>query len=92
MRPLQQAIPSVLADVLRDAPLSPGKVAFAWRAAAGPAVDRSTAVRLEDTVLVVEPSSAEWARELLRSRDLLLARLQRLLGGAVTAIVVRTHA
>lgn len=93
MRPLQQAVPSVLAEVLAAAPLSPGKVAFAWRAVVGPAVERATSVRLEDGVLVVEPSSKQWARELTRSREVILARLQRLLGNdTVKSIVVRTHA
>lgn len=93
MLPLQQALPSVLAEVLAAAPLSSGKVAFAWRAVVGPAVERATAVRLEHGVLVVEPASKQWAREIVRSREVILARLQRLLGEqAVTSIVVRSHA
>lgn len=92
VRPLQQAVPSVLAEVLAAAPLSPGKVAFAWRAVVGPAMGRATAVRLDSGVLVVEPSSLQWARELARSREVLLARLQRLLGpDIVKSIVVRTE-
>ncbi len=93
MRPLQQAVPAVLADLLAATPLSPGKVAFAWRAVVGPAVERATLVRLEDAVLIVEPSSRQWARELTRSREVILARMQRLLGAdAIKSIVVRTHA
>jgi predicted nucleic acid-binding Zn ribbon protein len=93
MHPLQQAAPAVLADVLRAAPLSAGKVAFAWRAAAGPAVERAAEVRLESGVLIVEPSSVQWGRELTRSKDVLLARMQRLLGAdAVNSLVVRAHA
>ncbi len=93
MRPLQQAVPAVLAEVLAAAPLSPGKVAFAWKAVVGTAVERATAVRLEDGVLVVEPASRQWARELTRSRHVILARMQRLLGpDAIKSITVRTHA
>lgn len=93
MRPLQQAVPSVVADVLRLAPMCQGKLQFAWRAVVGSAVDRATEVRLEDGVLVIEPSSAQWARELKRSQAVILARLQRLLGeDTVKSIVVRVHA
>jgi hypothetical protein len=93
MRPLQDAVPSVVADLLRAAPLSPAKVAFAWRAVVGPAVERATAVRLEHGVLIIEPSSAQWGRELKRSSQIILARMQRLLGDeAISSILVRTHA
>ncbi len=91
MHPLQQALPSVVAELLAAAPLSPGKVAFAWKAVVGTAVERATEVRLEHGVLVIEPASRQWARELNRSRDVILARLQRLLGAdAVKSIVVRS--
>ena len=33
MQPLAQAIPKVLAELLRAAPSSPGKIEFAWKAA-----------------------------------------------------------
>ena len=93
MLPLQQAVPSVLAEVLAAAPLSPGKVAFAWKAVVGTAVERATEVRLQDGVLVVEPASRQWARELARSRAVILARMQRLLGpDAIKSITVRAHA
>ena len=44
MRPLTHALPGALAQLLRDTPLSDGKVGFAWRAAVGPAVERATKV------------------------------------------------
>ncbi len=91
MRHIQQALPGALAELLRGAPLSPGKVGFAWRAAVGPAVERVTAVRLEGRVLVVEAAGAHWAREVTRSASVILARLQTLLGAdAVTSLQVRT--
>lgn len=83
VRPLQQAVPGALAALLRDAPLSPGKVAFVWRAAVGASLDRVTTARLDDRVLIVDASSAHWAREVVRSRDLILDRLQALLGSDV---------
>ena len=46
MIPLQQVMPAALASVLRQAPLSPEKVAFAWRTAVGAAIDRASTVEL----------------------------------------------
>src|SRR2546428_13578696 len=67
MRPLNQAVPGALAELLRAAPLSPGKVGFAWRTAVGPAMDRVTSVRLEGRALVVAATGPQWAREIARS-------------------------
>ena len=90
MRPLTSALPGALAALLRDAPLSPGKVSFAWRAAVGPAVERETDVRLIDKTLVVDAASRLWAREVTRSSSIILSRLQLLLGAdTVVAISVR---
>ena len=90
MRPINQAMPGALADLLAAAPLSSGKMSFAWRVAVGPALERVTAVRLDDHVLVVEAASPQWAREVARSSSVILERLQTLLGAeAVRAIVVR---
>ena len=91
MRPIIHAVPGALVELLRGTPLSPGKVGFAWRAAVGPAVDRVTSVRLDGRVLVVEASGSQWAREVTRSADLILTRLQTFLGkDIVTSIIVRT--
>jgi Dna[CI] antecedent, DciA len=90
MRPLTSALPGALAELLRDAPLSPGKVSFAWRAAVGPAMERKAAVRLESGTLIVDAANRAWAREIRRSSSLILHRLQTLLGEqTVTAIEVR---
>jgi hypothetical protein len=90
MRPLAHAVPDALAELLRDRPLSAGKVAFAWRMAVGPAMDRATAVKLEEGVLVVEAVSRQWVREVARASPVVLSRLQKLLGSdAVTRIQVR---
>jgi len=88
MQPLHNALPAVVADLLRDAPLSPGKVNFAWRAAVGPAFERVTSVRLEGRTLLVQATTAQWARELARSREVILGRLRGFLGPDVVAEMV----
>ena len=80
MRPLAHAVPGALIELLRGAPLSDGKVTFAWNAAVGPAIERVTAVKLERGVLRVDAASAQWSREIQRSSGVILARLQSLLG------------
>ena len=90
MRPLTHALPGALVQLLRDTPLSDGKVGFAWRAAVGPALERATRVKLERNVLIVEATSIQWSREVTRSSPMILKRLQMLLGAdAVERIDVR---
>ena len=90
MQSLTSALPGALAELLRDAPLSPGKVSFAWRAAVGPALGRETDVRLDKGILTVEAGSAQWVKEVRRSSSIILRRLHTLLGpDAVTSITVR---
>ena len=77
-------------ELLRGAPLSDGKVTFAWNAAVGPALERATRVKLERNVLIVETTSIQWSREVTRSSSMILKRLQMLLGAdAVERIDVR---
>ena len=94
MIPVHSLVPDLLADVLRRQPLSPAKVAFAWRTAVGPGVDRATRVSLrQNGVLEVVASDGHWKREVQRSTGLVLARLGRLLGaGVVKKIVVKVGA
>ena len=90
MRPLTQGLPGALAELLRDVPISNGKVEFAWKAAVGVALERVTSVRLEGRVLLVDVPDLIWAREVTRSSGVILTRLQTLLGReAVAEIVVR---
>jgi hypothetical protein len=90
MRPLTHVAPAALMLLLRDIPLSSGKVEFAWSVAVGPAIARATSVRLEGPALLVETTSAEWTREIRRSTPVILKRLQSLLGdGEVTSISIR---
>lgn len=85
-------MPDALAAILRRAPLTDDKVAFAWRSAVGPAMDRGTSVALKDGVLRVVVRETAWGREVERSDALIRARLDSLLGrGVVCAIeVLRT--
>ena len=82
-------MPDALAEILRKAPLSDEKIAFAWRAAVGPAMDRGTTVHLDDGVLRVRAKEASWRREVKRSLPLIRARLDGLLGrGVVRSIEI----
>ena len=75
---------AVLRALLSDQPMSPGKVSLAWRAAVGAAVARAAPAALDaDGVLSVTAADPHWARELHRSRPLIEARLNRLLGDGV---------
>lgn len=79
-------------ELLRTAPLSDGKVTFAWKAAVGPALDRATAVKLEAGTLIVDTTGPQWTREVTRSSGVILARLRTLLGeNTVQRIEVRTR-
>jgi predicted nucleic acid-binding Zn ribbon protein len=80
MESLVHAMPLALAHLLRNTPMSRGKIEFAWKAVVGPAIDRGTAVHLEGRVLYVDAKTAAWAREVSRSSALILTRLQALLG------------
>ena len=91
MLAIKYAMPNAVAELMRSAPLSPGKVDFAWRMAVGPSMQRVTAVRLEAGVLVVEAASAQWSAEVRRSMSVILVRLETFLGeSTVTRLEVRT--
>ena len=82
-------MPTVLAEVLRKAPLTADKVAFAWRAAVGAAVDNASAIEWRGRVLHVRVKEAAWQREIERSASLIRARLDALLGtGVIRALDV----
>jgi hypothetical protein len=82
-------MPDALAEILRRAPLTDDKIAFAWRAAVGPAMDRGTTISFGGGVLRVSAKNAAWRREVERSEALIRARLDGLLGrGIVRAIEV----
>jgi hypothetical protein len=83
MLPVQRFMPEALAAILRKAPLSEDKVAFAWRTAVGASVDRVTTVRLEGTTLRVCVRDAQWQREVERAAAIIRARLEALLGTGI---------
>ena len=76
-----QVMLPVVADVIRKAPLSHAKVAFAWRLAVGPAIDKATTVRLaEDGTLYVTAESKAWVDSVRASVGLIRSRLAHFLG------------
>jgi hypothetical protein len=83
MQPLGPLQSRVLPALLARAPMSPDKLAFVWGQSVGAAVARATSVSLTGTTLVVHAAEPAWAREVQRSRALILERVQRLLGGDV---------
>ena len=87
MIPVQQFMPGAVAEILRKAPLTPEKVAFAWRSAVGTAVDNATSIELRGGVLQVHTKDAAWQREIERSAAVIRARLDALLGAGVVRYV-----
>ena len=91
MFPIQRLTSSVLGEIIRRQPPSDGRTAFAWQVAVGPALARATTVRLTDAVLTVSASDARWVTEVEAARDIVLRRLQSLLGPeAVTRIKIES--
>jgi predicted nucleic acid-binding Zn ribbon protein len=91
MLPIQQLTPSVLAEIIRRQPPSDGRTRFAWQIAVGAALARATTVRLADGVLIVSASDLRWVTEIKAARDIVLRRLQQLLGpDAVTKIRIES--
>jgi len=81
MDSLQAIVPRVLTELLRQGPMSQGKLEIAWRAAVGDALSRVTTVRLQPGGCVeVLASDARWNHELKRSASVILTRLKGLLG------------
>ena len=83
MIPVHQIMPEALAVILRDAPLTREKIAFAWRTAVGPAVERVTTIELKGQMLHVQARDAAWRREIERSAGIVCTRLKTLLGDDV---------
>lgn len=83
MDAVSQVLGPVVADVIRRAPLTPAKVAFAWRTVVGAAMDQACTVALEGTLLHVHAASTAWQREIERSAGAIRQRLEPLLGSGV---------
>jgi hypothetical protein len=93
MVPAHRIVPSVLAQIIRPAPLCAEKVEFAWRTSVGPAVGRATTVRLDDKgTLRVIAQDQQWRREVERSLGLIRSRLEALLGpDVIKGVEILTH-
>ena len=92
MRSISHIVPAALMELLRTAPLSDGKVTFAWKTVVGPALERATAVKLEAGTLIVETTGPQWTREVKRSSGVIIGRLKTLLGDStIQRIDVRTR-
>jgi hypothetical protein len=90
MTPAHHILPGVIADMIRRQPLSPAKVAFAWRTVAGAAVARASTVDLQaNGTLLVFVDDPRWRQEIERALGMLRPRLATLLGDAVRWIEVR---
>jgi hypothetical protein len=90
MHTLNDVASSALASILRNGPLSLGKLQFTWRLAVGPAIDRVSRVALGPKgSVIVSVSDPRWRKEIGRSREAIRQRLVALLGDeAVKRIVV----
>jgi hypothetical protein len=80
-------MPDAVAAIVRKAPLTPEKVAFAWRSVVGPAIDHATSVNWSDGVLRVKTKDLAWQREVERSAALIRSRLDHLLGERVVRYI-----
>jgi Dna[CI] antecedent, DciA len=81
MDSLQMILPRALPELLRQGPMSQGKLEVAWRSAVGDGLNRVTTVRLQpDGLVEVRSADARWHRELKRSSGMILTRLKGLVG------------
>ena len=91
MLPLSKFSGGVLAEIIRRQSPSKARTAFAWQLAVGPALARATTVQLVDGVLKVRALDVRWLKEITRAREVILTKLQELLGkDAVTRITVNS--
>lgn len=88
---LQRVWPAAVSVVLKQGPLTAGKLRFAWRAAVGPALDRVSQVELgPDQTLIATVDDPRWRTEIARSKELIRARLAALIGPeAIRTITIR---
>ena len=76
-----QVMPAVVGEVVRKAPLTDEKVAFAWRLAVGPALGKATRVRLAaDGTLYVTADAPAWHDSIRASIGMIRSRLAHYLG------------
>ena len=80
MNPIQSFSASVLAEIIRQQPPSAARTTFAWQLAVGPALARVTVVDLVDGTLTVTARDERWLKEIARAKDIILQKMQHLLG------------
>ena len=85
LQPLHTFSTSVLAEIIRRQPGSPAKTRFVWQLAVGPSLAKVTKVDLVDGVMAVRAADTRWIREIDRAQDIILSRLQHLLGPTVVS-------
>jgi hypothetical protein len=89
MDALHTVVPRALAELLRNGPMSQGKLDVAWRAAVGDALSRVSTIKLQaDGSVHVQPADPRWQKELKRSSPVILQRLNMLLGAKVIARII----
>jgi hypothetical protein len=80
MKGVSQMGAAVLAEALRNQPLTPGKLALAWQLAAGPQLARAAQAELGAGGRIrLRARDARWRQELRRSESVLRSRLAALL-------------
>jgi len=76
-------------QLLERQPLTPAKVVFAWRFAAGPALARAAvAAWTTDGTLTLRARSVAWRHELERATPVINDRLAFLLGHQIVRMIV----
>ena len=83
MERVTHVIPDALAAILRKAPLCDEKIAFAWRMAVGPAMDKATTLAYRNGVLQVRAKDPAWQREVERAAGVVRHRLEAILGAGI---------
>jgi predicted nucleic acid-binding Zn ribbon protein len=87
MNPIQSFSGGVLSEIIRRQPASKERTNFAWQLAVGPALARVTTVALSETTLTVSARDERWLKEIARSKDVILAKLQQLLGRDAVRVI-----
>ncbi len=85
--PVHQILPDVVTSVVRKAPLTPQKVAFAWRMAVGARVAGATQIDLRSGTLHVRATEAGWLREVEHSAAMIRSRMGAFLGPDVIRFI-----
>jgi hypothetical protein len=81
MLPLPQLVSAALPGLVREAPLSAGKVEFAWRIAVGNLIAAvSTASLGPEGTIQIRVRDVRWRAEVIRLLPLITDRLEELLG------------